>query len=79
MNETTNDIACLDWFEVARLKDGGFVAFHLDNYGSKRKPVFSCTSMVELTDYLTKNMDPEGYERSMQEEVYQAISGKKKD
>ena len=55
---TETEIVTVSWFEVARIRDGGFMAFELNDYGNRRKPVLACTHIHELTEYLTKMMAP---------------------
>lgn len=57
--ETGTEFVMTSWFEVARIRDGGFMAFELNDYGNRRKPVLACTHIHELTEYLTRTMAPE--------------------
>lgn len=67
--EASTDLVMTSWFEVARIRDGGFMAFELNDYGSRRKPVLACTHIHELTAYLTRVMAPEVQEALDRDEI----------
>lgn len=50
--DTDTQFVAMTWLEVCKLKDGGFMVFSLNDYGSKRKPDFACTTTDELFKYL---------------------------
>ena len=75
--ETGTEYAMVSWFEVARIRDGGFMAFELNDYGNRRKPVLACTHIHELTAYLTRTMAPEvqkALDRDEIERLMQTVS-----
>lgn len=76
-DETITEPVTVSWFEVARVRDGGFMAFELNDYGNRRKPVLACTHIHELTAYLTRQMAPEvqrGMDRDEIERLMRAVS-----
>lgn len=40
------------WCEVSRLEKGGFCVFWLDEAGSRRRPIYACTTIEELSAFL---------------------------
>lgn len=40
------------WCEVSRLEKGGFCVFWLNEIGDRRRPVYACTTIEELSAFL---------------------------
>lgn len=46
------------WFEIAELEQGGYAVFNLDHFKDRRKPIYACSTLDELFEFIKIKMKP---------------------
>ncbi len=51
-NRTYTRIEPVSWLEIAEMPEGGYSVYELDHHADRRKPIYSCSKLDELFEYL---------------------------